>query len=232
MLKLISLFLLAYSNAGLKLTMDAAVPESCANCGEQAEKLLRCTRCKGVRYCGRECQKAHWSQHKQHCLAPKIATRCQECDHQCVICLESLTNPVTTTCEHTFCQDCLTGHFNANGRNCPICRADVPVPPVNIALREKLETADEKRARLEKEEIEREKARVADERLKTALASGFKRHREGGLFRTADRATQTEQPKPPITDGVRSVVVVGPITRELPDSDEERTNRCSLCTIS
>lgn len=43
----------------------------CAQCGggpaAGQERLLKCGRCKGVRYCGPECQKAHWPVHKQEC---------------------------------------------------------------------------------------------------------------------------------------------------------------------
>lgn len=31
------------------------------------QKLLKCGRCKYVRYCGKECQTADWGQHKKHC---------------------------------------------------------------------------------------------------------------------------------------------------------------------
>jgi hypothetical protein len=34
-----------------------------------ADKLQVCTRCKQVRYCGRDCQRAHWKRHKLRCVA-------------------------------------------------------------------------------------------------------------------------------------------------------------------
>ena len=37
----------------------------CARCG--GEVVLRCGRCKQVRYCGKECQVAHWKLHKGEC---------------------------------------------------------------------------------------------------------------------------------------------------------------------
>lgn len=37
-------------------------------CGKAAQLL--CSRCKAVRYCSRECQKAHWKEHKKVCKAP------------------------------------------------------------------------------------------------------------------------------------------------------------------
>jgi len=42
----------------------------CANCGkgeEESHKLKSCTACKLVKYCSRECQIAHRSQHKKEC---------------------------------------------------------------------------------------------------------------------------------------------------------------------
>jgi len=42
----------------------------CANCGkgeENGKSLKACTACKMVKYCNRECQIAHRSQHKKEC---------------------------------------------------------------------------------------------------------------------------------------------------------------------
>lgn len=37
----------------------------CANCGKEAEK--RCSRCKSIWYCSRDCQVSHWKLHKVNC---------------------------------------------------------------------------------------------------------------------------------------------------------------------
>ena len=39
----------------------------CAGCNQQAVGLRRCARCQKVAYCSRECQAAHWPQHKRDC---------------------------------------------------------------------------------------------------------------------------------------------------------------------
>lgn len=38
---------------------------SCQNCGQDA--FLRCTRCKSIQYCSRECQRRDWGVHKLGC---------------------------------------------------------------------------------------------------------------------------------------------------------------------
>ena len=42
----------------------------CAICQIKADK--KCTGCNEVAYCGRECQKKHWSTHRKECKCWKI----------------------------------------------------------------------------------------------------------------------------------------------------------------
>lgn len=44
-------------------------PTGCANCGKDSVPLMLCGRCKGVMYCGRTCQVAHFKEHKAMCRA-------------------------------------------------------------------------------------------------------------------------------------------------------------------
>lgn len=41
----------------------------CVNCGKDSVPLMLCGRCKGVMYCGRACQVAHYKEHKVICQA-------------------------------------------------------------------------------------------------------------------------------------------------------------------
>ena len=45
----------------------------CAGCGERAAGLKLCARCRGVQYCGAECQRAHWRAHKKTCSVQAAA---------------------------------------------------------------------------------------------------------------------------------------------------------------
>jgi len=41
----------------------------CGNCGKTDEKLQKCAKCHFQKYCGKECQDAHWPEHKKVCSA-------------------------------------------------------------------------------------------------------------------------------------------------------------------
>ena len=65
------------STAGHSSASAPPPPDRCTHCGASAadlarddRKLRRCSRCQRVRYCGRECQRAHWrAGHKAECQA-------------------------------------------------------------------------------------------------------------------------------------------------------------------
>ncbi|XP_042252207.1 zinc finger protein RFP-like [Thunnus maccoyii] len=41
----------------------------------------------------------------------------------CSICLDVFTDPVTTSCGHNFCKNCITEHWNSNDQySCPMCK--------------------------------------------------------------------------------------------------------------
>ncbi|XP_015801796.3 E3 ubiquitin-protein ligase TRIM39 [Nothobranchius furzeri] len=55
----------------------------------------------------------------------------------CSICMETFTNPVTTSCGHTFCKKCLDLSMLYSDQMCPLCKKYFSkIPEVNIVLRE------------------------------------------------------------------------------------------------
>ncbi|PKK54710.1 hypothetical protein CI102_484 [Trichoderma harzianum] len=62
--------LLAVVRSGNGMERALSLPlHWCANCGKDSVPLRLCGRCKGVMYCGRACQVAHFKQHKAICRA-------------------------------------------------------------------------------------------------------------------------------------------------------------------
>ncbi|KAL6807578.1 SET domain-containing protein [Trichoderma sp. SZMC 28013] len=59
------------SGNGIKRALPLPL-DRCANCGKGSMPLMLCGRCKGVAYCGRTCQVAHYKQHKAVCRAATI----------------------------------------------------------------------------------------------------------------------------------------------------------------
>ena len=52
----------------------------CAACLQAAEKLLRCSQCRCVAYCSRECQRAAWRTHRTACGLEKALVQLQSVD--------------------------------------------------------------------------------------------------------------------------------------------------------
>ena len=48
----------------------ASVSSSCAFCAAEKTNLSKCSRCRSVFYCSKECQKSHWKVHKPNCKPP------------------------------------------------------------------------------------------------------------------------------------------------------------------
>ncbi|XP_059395428.1 E3 ubiquitin-protein ligase TRIM21-like isoform X2 [Carassius carassius] len=54
---------------------------------------------------------------------------------QCPICKNLLTDPVSTSCGHTFCKGCLDQHISRSEPQCPLCQEPVTIKPsVNEAI--------------------------------------------------------------------------------------------------
>ena len=45
--------------------------DKCSYCKHHKEYLKKCSRCRLVQYCNRDCQKKHWQAHKLHCTDPQ-----------------------------------------------------------------------------------------------------------------------------------------------------------------
>ncbi len=54
---------------------DVARERCCDVCGIVVAKLLQCSKCKGRRFCSRECQTADWPSHKKDCANPSFALK-------------------------------------------------------------------------------------------------------------------------------------------------------------
>jgi len=72
----------SYGSAGAQSSALAAMPPShaaqllsnpCSKCKKElkADQVLRCSRCQSAIYCGRECQKKDWKNHKLTCTSPQ-----------------------------------------------------------------------------------------------------------------------------------------------------------------
>jgi len=118
----------------------------CANCGkgeEESDKLKACTACKMVKYCSRECQIAHRSQHKKECRKRAAELHDEKLFKQpplaedCPICFQQL--PVLNTgwrymacCGKVICSGCeyapIYDHQGneVDNKKCPFCRTPGP----------------------------------------------------------------------------------------------------------
>lgn len=56
----------AQADSNGRIAQRDIMTHTCAACGEK-NPSKKCGNCKGVGYCSRECQKAHWPIHKKTC---------------------------------------------------------------------------------------------------------------------------------------------------------------------
>ena len=127
-------------------TADTATITTCANCSKaEADdiKLSRCTACKMVKYCCRECQVAHRPQHKKACKKRAAELFDEELfkDHpdseECPICMLRLPidrshSELQVCCGNLLCMGCLHAQIKEDVKKgkrwddvglCAFCRA-------------------------------------------------------------------------------------------------------------
>ena len=116
---------------------------NCANCGkgeDESVSLKNCVACKMVKYCGRDCQKSHRSQHKKECRKRAAELHDEELFKQpplpedCPICFERsptlhLRKTYMSCCGKIVCSGCIHANANMAGNAdqlCPFCRTPAP----------------------------------------------------------------------------------------------------------
>ena len=115
--------------------------ELCSHCGKPAKlgspKLRRCSRCLVACYCGRDCQKVAWKQHKKTCCLPKPEAETKTKQQvgvgevqssidssTCSVCLDAVKTHAFMPCGHMcFCGFCANTIIKSDQKSCPVCRA-------------------------------------------------------------------------------------------------------------
>lgn len=65
-----------------RLGLNICERPDCPNVESHPRQFSTCSRCKFAAYCGRECQKKHWSEHKKACRSGEAAKKAQELETQ------------------------------------------------------------------------------------------------------------------------------------------------------
>lgn len=141
--------------ADLNITSEAdSYQEQCAYCAiteaYDGIRLKKCSKCKLVSYCGKECQKQHWitGGHKQMCLSPDEKKPAISVNNKksmpaklCLICRSALdfeprTEPLMTLpCGHSFHSKCVVSNKDlCLCKLCPSCLMPLPYDAMRSAL--------------------------------------------------------------------------------------------------
>ncbi|XP_034299519.2 uncharacterized protein [Magallana gigas] len=102
--------------------MNADITGGCSFCGQRSTNLLRCSRCKEVYYCSKDCQRGHWKEgHRKHCVAVnnQVPSMGENQGNVCSFCEEE--SPDLLKCsrckEVYYCsKDCQRGHWREGHR--------------------------------------------------------------------------------------------------------------------
>ena len=126
---------------------DKADLEECASCAitenHVRTKLKRCSRCKMVSYCSKECQRLHWVKggHREFCIPPQERFPNNDAAETetnnksiCLICRLEVSHAAehelwTLPCTHMYHAKCIISLDRyATSKVCPACRAPLPLP--------------------------------------------------------------------------------------------------------
>lgn len=123
-------------------------PHICGNCAKEESSdnnLKSCTSCKMVKYCNRQCQKAHRKKHMERCT--KQAARLHDEKlfklppplEDCPICMERLPSissgkKYQYCCGKIICIGCTFAHAKEDPKEkCPFCRIP-PISPYSVGV--------------------------------------------------------------------------------------------------
>lgn len=91
----------------------------------------------------------------------------QVSDFDCPLCQSLLMEPITTSCGHTYCKECILRALDHNNK-CPVCRAVIHVAqeqPVNVLVRALITRNFPREYELRKKELEDAKHTQATNQL-------------------------------------------------------------------
>ena len=133
-------------------TNETPTKKLCSKCGKESDTLKKCTACKCVWYCDKDCQNRHWKEHKKECRRIKkgLEKRGGNLDvgteedlgplpdlpprEECPICMRALPlhgklQFYAVCCGKSLCYGCDLQHEMKSGdgvRTCAFCRTAPP----------------------------------------------------------------------------------------------------------
>ena len=116
-----------------RMGISENVSDACANCGKECDSLKSCAACKMVKYCNRDCQIAHRSQHKKECRRRAAELHDEKLFKQppplddCPICFLLLPTLLSGSRYQSCCgKNICSGCIHAMDKICPFCRTPTP----------------------------------------------------------------------------------------------------------
>ena len=121
----------------------------CSACEKKSDVAKKCTACKCVWYCDKDCQNKHWKEHKKECkwIKKVLDERGGKLDvgtekdiaplgnvppsEECPICMHAfphheMLKGYYACCGKTVCGGCNFQHWTKSGKTCPYCRTTIP----------------------------------------------------------------------------------------------------------